>query len=51
MRPELNYPNLGTVLALKALKSALFLFFFFFGGGEWALVVGMGESWIFLRLY
>ena len=29
MRPELNYPNLGTVLALKALKSALFLFFFF----------------------
>lgn len=48
--PELNYPNLGTVLTLKALKSALFLFFSF-GGGEWALVVGMGESWIFLRLY
>ena len=48
--PELNYPNLGTVLTLKALKSALVLFFSF-GGGEWALVVGMGESWIFLRLY
>ena len=50
MRSELNYPNLSTVLTLKALESALFLFFFF-GGGQWALVVGMGESWIFLRLY
>lgn len=40
MRSELNYPNLSTVLTLKALESALFLFFFF-----WRWTVGTGSGY------